>query len=129
MAELTELEQLFPSKKIHLYGKVYVTVTSLPLSKIPEIIEVLTPLLNPGNTKLEIKDMAALVTKHVMEILPLCIDMSMEKVPIAVLPEILDIIIAFNFPIHTIKKYLALAEKIKEVKEILGGKAKASVKQ
>ena len=126
---MNELEQLFPSKEIPLYGEKKVIVKPIPISDISPIIDIVTPLLNPDNKLLEAKDAAAMVATHAMDILPLCVDIPLDKIPIAVLPDIIDAILEFNFPIETLKKWLALGNKIQGIKKaLLGGKLKASVK-
>lgn len=127
---MNELEHLFPSKKIGLYGDVNVTVTPIPLSRIGEIISILTPLLDPENKNLEAKQLASIVAKYSLDLLPLCVDIPVDKIPLAVLPDIIDALLDFNFPLETLKKWVALGTRIKTLREALvGGSAKASVKR
>lgn len=126
---MTELENLFPSKEIPLYGKKHVTVRPIPVSKLGDIIDVITPLLDPGNKLLEAKDAAAMVATHAMDMLPICVDKPVEEIPIAVLPDIIDAILDFNFPIDTLKKWLALGTRIQGIKrDLLGGNPKVPKK-
>lgn len=125
---MTELEQLFPVRTIPLYGDKKMTIRPIPLSKLGEIINVITPLLDPDNTLLAARDAAAMVATYSMDILPLCVDVPMEAIPLAIFPDIIDAILDFNFPIETLKKWLALGTRVKEIKVALGGKPKASGK-
>lgn len=126
---MTDLEQLFPSKEIPLYGKKKVTVKPIPLSEISGIIGVITPLLDPDNKLLAAKDAAAMVATHIMDLLPLCVDTPIDQIPIAVLPDVIDAILDFNFPIETLKKWLALGTRIQGIKKaLLGGSPKAQAK-
>ena len=129
---MTDLEQLFPSKEIPLYGKKKVTVKPIPVSEISGIIEVITPLLDPDNKLLKAKDAAAMVATHVTDLMPFCVDIPLDQIPIAVLPDIIDATLDFNFPIETLKKWLALAKRIQGLKVALGGgktKAQAVLKK
>lgn len=126
---MTDLEQLFPAKKIPLYGKKEVTVKPIPLSEVSSIIGVITPLLDPDNKLLAVKDAAAMAATHIMDLLPICVDVPLEEIPVAVLPEVIDAILDFNFPIDTLKKWLALGTRIQGIKKaLLGGNPKAQAK-
>jgi hypothetical protein len=126
---MTDLEQLFPSKEIPLYGKKKVIVKPIPISQISDIIGVITPLLNPENKQLAAKDAAAMVATYGMDLLPLCVDVPTNEIPIAVLPDIIDAILDLNFPMETLKKWLALGTRIAGIKKaLLGGNPKVQVK-
>lgn len=118
---MTDLEHLFPSKKIPLYGEKNVTVKPIPISEISGIIGVITPLLDPNNKLLTAKDAAAMVATHATDLIPFCVDIPIDQIPIAVLPDIIDATLDFNFPIDTLKKWLALGTRIQGIKKALSG--------
>lgn len=122
---MSDLKNLFPEKKIPIADGRDITVRPIPVSKINDVIEVITPLLNPDNKFMEAKDAAALVAKHIVNILPLGLDVPLDQIPFSALPDIVDSFMEFNFPVEAIKKWLALGVRVKGIRDSLRGKPKA----
>ena len=113
-----ELRVLFPVKTIELGGGKKLTVTPLSLEDLPHVVKAFGSLVRIFEEKNKNKDkpvsnaeLAATATSQLLQILPYCIDLPAKEVPMAVVPEVLEIILDQNVTDLAVGKWLALVKR------------------
>jgi len=110
----TELDVLFPDKKITLSDGSVVTIKPLVLPDLPKVAAAFSKLMKRSE-KMKVADpveMALLGMEELFALLPFCIDRKPEEILAADAAEVLQIILQQNITDAAVGKWSALADMV-----------------
>jgi len=108
----SELDVLFPSRKVDLGGGIEVTVTPIPLPVLPKVLDAFTNLMLRVQAGISPATLAVESIKDIMELLPHCIDVEIEDLPAIVSPDLIGALLDLNFSEDFVGKWTALAKTL-----------------
>jgi hypothetical protein len=115
MTEATrELNVLFSGEEVKV-GDGVVTVSPLPLSKLPKVIEAFSSLMKRAQDGITPQELAMQGLTDILKILPFCVDVDPDDIPAYAVPDILEKVIEQNISDATVGKWKALIPKMTDM--------------
>jgi hypothetical protein len=105
------LEVLFPEKTLTASG-LTIKITPLSLQNLPKVVEAFGVLMRLAEANMPPSQIATAAMKELLEILPYCLDVPIEKIPASLAPEIIDIVLDQNLTEAVVGKWTALIQRI-----------------
>ena len=113
-----DLNVLFPGEEVEIDGQ-KVMVKPLPLSKLPKIIDAFSELMRLVEVeKVRPGELALKGMSQLLEILPYCIDVELDRIPAYALPDLLEKMIEQNITDATVGKWQALVQKVPGLRQL-----------
>jgi len=109
-----ELKILFSGEEVPV-GDGIVTVSPLPLSKLPKVIEAFSSLMKRAEEGITPQELAMQGLADVLQLLPFCVDVDTDAIPAYAVPDILEKVIEQNISDATVGKWKALIPKMTDM--------------
>jgi len=106
------LNVLFPGEEVDIGGGVKVTVRPLSLPHLPKVINAFSSLMSKAEAGMPPSELAVNGMLDLVELLPFCLDLQSEEIPVTALPDILEKVIEQNVSDAVVGKWQALIPKL-----------------
>jgi hypothetical protein len=113
--ENRELGVMFPGEEVDIEGGAKLTVRPLSLEDLPKVIKAFSELMEKVEAKVSPTALAIDGMLDLLEILPFCVDKPPKEIPVAKLPDILEIIIKQNITDAVVEKWMALIPRVTDL--------------
>ena len=117
---LTDLEILFPGEAIELAPGVKLTIRPLTMDKIPLLIGSIMRINDLVEMGLGMDQIGAELATDLIQLAPHCMDIPLEKIPVAFAPQIIKALFKVNVTPDMLGNWKALSQDMKGLKTVIG---------
>jgi hypothetical protein len=112
--ESTPVKVLFPEEEVELWPGHMVKVRPLSLEDLPKVIKSFTNIMDnyAEMENMSVIEMGSTVAKSLIELIPFCIGIPSKEIPLAAIPDLINVIRAQNFPPESMGKWKALFAEV-----------------